>query len=134
LKVLIDNNLSPHIATAMHVLVAPHGHQVVALREKFPANTPDEVWIKALGDEGGWVVLSGDIRITRRTAERNAWRQSGLIGFFLSSGLGKLDPLLQTARLLMWWDRLVAQAQLVEGGAIFQLPVNPGSKLRQLPY
>jgi magnesium-transporting ATPase (P-type) len=31
-------------------------------------------------------------------------------------------------------DRLLAQAQLVEGGAIFQLPINAGSKLRQLPY
>jgi hypothetical protein len=40
----------------------------------------------------------------------------------------------QTARLLMWWDKLVAQTDLIKGGAIFQLPINPGSRLRQLPY
>jgi hypothetical protein len=28
----------------------------------------------------------------------------------------------------------VAQVALVEGGAIFQLPINVGSKLKQLPY
>ena len=134
MKVLVDHNLSPHIASAIDALVDPRGHKVVALRKKFPQNTDDEVWIRALGQEGGWVVISGDVRIAKKPAERNAWRQSGLIGFFLAPGWRKFDPLIQTARLLMWWETLVAQAQLVEGGAIFQLPINPGSKLKQLPY
>jgi hypothetical protein len=133
-KVLIDNDLSPHIASAINALVEPLGHQVIALRSKFLANTEDVDWIKALGDEGGWVVISGDNNITRRVAERQAWRQARLTGFFLMPAWRKCDPLIQTARLLMWWDNLVAQAQLVEGGAIFQLPFNSGSKLRALPY
>jgi hypothetical protein len=107
---------------------------VIALRRKFAQNTADVVWIEALGKEGGWVVISGDANITRRGAERKAWRQTGLIGFFLAPGWRKLDPLLQTARLLMWWEKLVAQAGLVEGGAVFQLPIYSGSRLRQLPY
>jgi hypothetical protein len=133
-KVLIDNDLSPHIASAINALVEPLGHQVVALRSKFPSNTEDVDWIKALGEEGGWVVISGDNNITRRVAERQAWRQARLTGFFFMPAWRKFDPLIQTARLLMWWDNLVAQVQLVEGGAIFQLPINPGSKLRALPY
>jgi hypothetical protein len=134
LKVLIDHNLSPHIAVAMNALVAPRGHEVRALRAKFPPNAEDVDWMRTLGREGGWAVISGDIRITRNAAERQAWREAALIGFFMAPGWRKLDPLHQTARLLMWWDRLVAQVALVEGGAIFQLPINPGSKLRQLPY
>lgn len=134
MKVLIDNDLSIHIAVAINALVEPHGHQVVALRRKFAADTEDVVWIEALGREGGWVAISGDVSITRRAAERHAWRQAGLVGFFLAPGWRKFDPLIQTARLLMWWDKLVAQASLVGGGAIFQLPINAGSRLRQLPY
>ena len=134
MRFLIDNDLSPHIAAAINPLVEPHGHQVTALRRKFAENAEDVVWIEALGREGGWVVISGDSNITRRAAERNAWRQARLVGFFLAPGWRKLDPLQQTARLLMWWDRIVAQAGLVEGGAIFQLSINPGSRLRQLPY
>jgi len=134
LKVLIDNDQSPHIAAAINALVEPHGHQVVALRKKFAKDTEDVVWIGALGREGGWVAISGDVNITRRAAERHAWRQAGLVGFFLAPGWRKFDPLIQTARLLMWWDKLVAQVGLVEGGAIFQLPINSGSRLRQLPY
>jgi hypothetical protein len=133
-KLLIDSDLSPHIASAINALVEPRGHEVVALRRRFPPETVDEVWIRRLGEEGGWAVVSGDTGITRRAAERAAWRQARLVGFFLMPGRRKYDPLIQTARLLMWRDRLVAQAQLVEGGAIFQLPINAGSKLRQLPY
>lgn len=134
MKLLIDNDLSPHIAVAINALVEPHGHRVTALRKKFAADTQDVVWIRVLGQEGGWTVVSGDSGITRRAAERRVWRQAGLVGFFLAPGWRKLDPLHQAARLLMWWERLVAQANLVEGGAIFQLPINPGSRLRQLPY
>lgn len=134
MKVLIDNDLSPHIAAAINALVEPHGHRVIALRSEFPSDTEDLFWIEALGREVGWTVVSGDANITRRVAERNAWRQAGLVGFFLAPGWRKLDPLIQTARLLMWWDKLVAQTDLIKGGAIFQLPINPGSRLRQLPY
>jgi hypothetical protein len=134
LKVLLDHNLSPHIAAAMDALVRPRGHQVVALQKRFPPHTADEVWIRALGQEGGWVVISGDVRITKNAAERNAWRQAGLIGFFLMPVWRKYDPLGQTARLLLWWEKLVVQAQLVKGGAIYQLPINVGNKLKQLPY
>jgi hypothetical protein len=133
-KVLIDNDLSPHIAAAINALVEPQGHHVIALRRKFPPDTEDIVRIKALGEDGGWVVISGDAGITRRAAERQAWRQAKLIGFFVMPSWRKLNPLIQTARLLLWWDSLVAQAQLVEGGAIFQLPVKSSSRLRQLPY
>lgn len=134
MKVLIDNDLSPHIAVAINALVEHEGHHVIALRKKFPPNTDDAVWIEALGEDGGWVVISGDTSITRRAAERQAWRQAKVIGFFVMPGRRKLNPLIQTARLLMWWDSLVAQARLVEGGAIFQLPVKSSSRLRQLPY
>src|SRR5262249_40974974 len=105
LRVLIDNDLSSHIA-AINALVEPCGQQVVALRRKFAASTEDVVWIEALGRESGGVVISGDASITRRAAERRAWRQAALVGFFLAPGWRKLDPLIQTARLLMWWGQI----------------------------
>jgi hypothetical protein len=35
---------------------------IVALREKFAANVPDVEWIEALSIEGGWAVLTKDLR------------------------------------------------------------------------
>jgi hypothetical protein len=132
LKVLVDNNLSPLLARAIHLLVAPDGDQVVALRQRFPANTPDEVWISALGVEGGWSVQSGDVRIARRPTEKLAWHQSRLKGFFLAPAWSKFSNLEKTARLLLWWPKLRDQERLAGPGAIFQLPINSGSRLSQL--
>ena len=132
MKVLVDNNLSPLFAQSIHVLVEPDGDEVVALRHRFPANTPDDVWISALGAAGGWSVLSGDVRITRRPTERLAWHQSRLKGFFLAPAWSKLTNLEKTARLLLWWPKLRIQERLVGPGAIFQLPINAGSRLSQV--
>ena len=132
MKVMLDNNLSPLIASAINVLVQPHGHSIVALRHKFDPKTPDEDWIRILGNEREWSVISGDVKITKNPAERAAWRQTDLIGFFFAPAWHKLKPMHQTARLLLWWESLVTQVKLVEGGALFQLPINAGSKLRQL--
>lgn len=82
MKVMIDNDISPHIAAAIHALVEPRGSSVVALRKKFKANTAVVDWIKALGQEGGWSVISNNIRITKVAVERHAWRQTDLVGYF----------------------------------------------------
>lgn len=91
MKVLLDNNISPLVARAIDVLVRPEGDGVVALRDRFAPETPDVTWIKALGRE--WIVISGDVRITRRAAERAAWRSSGLVGFFLAPGWSKFKTI-----------------------------------------
>lgn len=135
MKALLDNNLSPLLARAIAILVEPSGHEVVALRDKYPANAKDEDWIVELGRQaGGWVVISGDIKIAKRPSEREAWRSSALIGFFLAPAWSGLTNIERAARLLLWWPKIVAQADLIAPGAIFQLPVNAGSKMRQLKW
>jgi hypothetical protein len=130
LKVLFDHNLAPRIARAINVLVEP-ADMVVPLRDKFAPDVTDFEWITELGREGGWVVVSGDRRISRNRAEREAWRASRLTGFFLSRGLHKTPVLKQSARLLVLWDTMRTQHSLVEPGAIFELPMR-SNKLRQI--
>ena len=64
-------------------------HQVFALHQKFPANTPD-VWINTLNHEGGWAVLTKDLRIRTRPHERAELDNSRIIYFFLSGGWRKI--------------------------------------------
>jgi hypothetical protein len=70
----------------------------------------DEQWIKALSNEGGWIVISADRRITRSRIEAQAFRTSTLIGFFLSSGLYKSPVVKQMERILALWDTIEKQA------------------------
>ncbi|MGN6100593.1 MAG: hypothetical protein ACTHOR_05525 [Devosia sp.] len=132
MKLLLDNNLSPKVTRAIHELIKGEGSQAVALRDRFEAETPDIEWISALGREGGWAVISGDQQITRNRAERAAWLQTTLVGFFLEPALARLDPLPQTARLILWLPVLERQLGLIRGPALFALPLRSTSRLRQL--
>lgn len=135
MKLLVDNNIAPAIAEAVNVLVKSDGHEVISLRTKFGrGDVADTEWIVSLAEEGGWSVLSGDIRITKRKAEKEAWRASKLKGFFLAPGWADYNNIERSWRLLRWWPKLVEAEQLVGPGAIFQLPVNASSKLHQLNY
>lgn len=133
MKLLMDNNIAPILAEAVQVLVAPDGHVVQSLRAKFGrGDVPDTVWIGQLASEGGWSVLSGDMRITKRKAEKEAWRASKLKGFFLAPAWANYNNIERCWRLLRWWPKLVDAEQLFAPGAIFQLPINTSSKLHQI--
>ena len=62
--------MSPRLAKALDALFVEH--QIVALRDKFPANVTDVDWITALDREGGWTVVTKDIGIRQRPHERAA--------------------------------------------------------------
>jgi predicted nuclease of predicted toxin-antitoxin system len=81
----IDNNLSPRIARALDVLEGEHGEKVVHLKDKFQQDATDEYWMRSLGTEKNWIVITCDKRISRNPHEIRAWQESGLIVFFLKS-------------------------------------------------
>jgi PIN like domain len=128
-NVLFDHNISFRIARALNELFDQH--TIIALSEKFAKNTPDTIWIPELSKDGHWVVISGDRRITRNQAEYNAFRNSRLIGFFLSKGLGKAPVTKQAERLLALWPTIETLATTVGHGAMFELPMK-SSRVDQL--
>ncbi len=130
MKVLIDENLPPALARSLAALFVGR-HEIVHLRDRFGPAVTDVEWITALGREGRWVVISGDRRITRNRAELQAFRNSRLIGFFLSRGLHKAKTIKQMERILALWETIETQAGLVQGGAMFELPMTT-SQLRQI--
>ncbi len=130
MKIVIDENLSKALARALQALFVEE-HQIIHLREKFGPKVTDSTWIRALGDEGRWIVISADRRITRNKAEYNAFRSSRLIGFFLSAGLYKASLVKQTERILALWENIIVLSAQMEGGAMFELPTR-SSRIRQL--
>jgi hypothetical protein len=128
-KVLVDEHLPPRLARALNELFGPKD-EVVALRERFGTGVQDVQWIEALNQEGRWVVISADRRITRNRAEFHAFRKSRLIGFFLSKGLYKSPLARQAERIIGLWSDIAALAERVEGGAMFELPVK--ARIKQL--
>lgn len=129
MRFFLDNCLSPKFARALDALEGGEGHRVHHLVDKFPdrRDIPDREWIRALAEERDWVIVSGDPRITRNAAEREAWLESGLTAFFLGKGWMTVRLWDQAWKLVQWWPRITDQAAKVQPPAGFVIPVR-GSK------
>lgn len=107
MKVLIDHNISPHIARALGCIAAPHGHQVSAKSDRFDTSTSvtDVEWFGILRREGGWAFVSDDQRIFKHPIERTAMIGARVIGSFFEPAWRKRNvrEYERTARLLLWW-------------------------------
>ncbi len=125
----MDANLSPHLARALGALCAPDGNVVEHIRDKFPHSTPDVEWIAALAKEGGWVIISQD-RFHKNPLEKEALRLAGLTVFVLKRSWVGQKNWEKASRLVRWWPRIVEQADLVTGGAVFEVPYKFSGKGR----
>ena len=127
MKFFLDNNLPPSWAEALNALSGTEKHSVHHLRTKFPRNVTDVEWINTLASEGGWTIISGDLRISRNQHERQAWLKSGMVAFFLTKGWRSLKFWDQTWRIVRWWPNILQQSELVIAPAGFEVPDNYGS-------
>jgi hypothetical protein len=121
-KFLIDNNLPPALARALHALCEPADHSVTHLREKFAPNTKDSDWIETLSRESGWSVVTHDK--LNKGLEREALRRAGLIVFFLDKGWSNHQFWGIAHNLVRWWPRIIEQSEGIKGGAAFKVPYN----------
>lgn len=131
MKVLIDNDLPPRLASALQIIFEIDGDEVVSLREKFGReNVKDAEWITQLGKEGRWAVLSADRRIARQRPSRELFIGAGLVGFFLPPSLQRQPLHRQAARVIGIWPALRDQVRLNANGC-FEMPAK-GTRFRQI--
>jgi hypothetical protein len=115
LRLLIDHNISPALARSLQHLFPEH--LIVALRDRFKPDVTDVEWISELDGEGGWAVLTKDIRLRTRPHERMALDRR-IVYFFLTGAWRKYSVPETAARLirlvpLMATERCVSQIRVV---------------------
>jgi PIN like domain len=92
-------------------------HEVIHIKDKFGrGDLPDEEWIRALGAEGKWSILSGDTNIAKKRPSREILLSNNLVGFFPAPAVMKLDLAKKTARILYLWDVIEQQSNIVSRG------------------
>lgn len=126
MKFFIDNNLPPALAHALNALSKPDDHSVFHLKDRYPADTKDTLWINGLSKEGGWVVITHDQ--LNKGLEREALRQAGLLVFFLDKSWKNHQFWEKAYQLVRWWPRIIEQAGGIQGGAAFKVKWNFSGK------
>jgi hypothetical protein len=124
LRFFLDNCISAHIAEAIRCLARIQDYEIAHLREKFPEDTVDLDWIPALAEEGGWVIVSGDPKISRDKAERAAWHESGMTAFFFNEPFARKRFWKQAEIVVRWWPEIVLMARKAPKGSGFLVPWN----------
>jgi PIN like domain len=131
LNFLLDNNLPPPLARALNELSKREGHTVVHLSDKFPPSTPDIEWVKALKDEGDWVVVSQD-QFKKSDLEKQAFRQAGLTVFCLAKHWSKARYWDKAHQIVRWWPDIIEQSERLMGGAALRVPWQYRGRFEQI--
>ena len=130
MKLLVDHNLPPWLASALNEIFKPD-HTIIALREKFGrSDLKDEDWIPRLGREGGWAVVSADMNIAKKKPSRDLFVAAGLVGFFFSPAMQKWALHRQAARVLTIWPQMISHMNTTANG-VFEMPAS-GTKFRTI--
>ena len=132
----LDNNLPPNWAAVLSACSKGQLHHlavgdVVHLRDRFPANTPDIAWMAELGKEKNWTIISGDAFRKANGAERKVLREQKLSVFVLQSAWSSHPYWDKTAQLVHWWPRIVEQSAAVDSIAM-EVPWLTRGRFKQL--
>ncbi len=84
IKILVDENLSEHLADGLNEIQRPmdNGIEVVSMKSIFGKGIKDEDWIPKWGKKDG-IFLSADINISRTRHLANLLQQNDFGAFFL---------------------------------------------------
>ena len=99
-------------------------HHVVHLKDGFPGDVEDVVWMRALSREPELVIVTADVRISRNPHEIQAWREAGLTIFFLKPGWTNLAFWEQANKFTKCLPHLLKEAERAERGSAFVVAVN----------
>lgn len=121
MRFFLDNNVSPLHAKALRLYYESEGHEFCHLLDRFPADTPDPNWISELAQEGDWIIISGDSRISTHPANRRAWHESGLTAFFLGEPWPREPRAKQAEALLGFFPSILMKARQHPRGFGFHL-------------
>lgn len=113
-----DNDISFRIVAALNELV--HTDELMALRDRFPVDAPDTVWIPEAG-KNGWVVISRDHNQRRRDTEHKALRQHGVRALYIRHGGQQETLFADAARIIKNWPKISAWGAACKPGELARL-------------
>jgi PIN like domain len=114
-----DNTFPPQLAKILVILGVDARH----LQDDFPPDTLDVDWIPEVGKRG-WVVVTGDRRISKKPPERKALQEANVIAVFMSKGFTSKKIFDIVASFVKWWPEIEYAVSRVKPGTSLEVGVN----------
>jgi PIN like domain len=121
-KFFFDNSVAPKVAKILNGFLSPE-HQVVHVRERFPAGGDDSAWMTQLAKEESWIIVTAEAR-TGNPHEIEAWKESNHTVFSLEPGWLQLDFWEQAQKFVKCFPEIIKNAERAAPGASFTVSVN----------
>ncbi len=115
MRFFIDNNLSRGLANGMRAF----GEDVIHITEIFPEDADDTEYLPRVGSEG-WFLVTRDLRIRYRPAEKMALQQHQVGAFFMGGKNLNRCQLIQ--QLVRNWPRMKELAGKTNVPFAFRVP------------
>ena len=120
MRFFFDNMVPPGVPPYLQSLSKEH--QIIHKKERFPRDTPDEVWINDLAGDGHWNIVTADLGIASVAHIAEALSQAGHTAFFLTKGWGNLPTKeISWKYPKAWWQIEEAASKPVHKGAWFKI-------------
>ena len=81
-------------------------------------------WMRALGSEEDWIIVTADMRIGKNPHEIAAWKEAGHTIFFLKPGWLKMRFWDQAQKFVKCFPQIITTAQRAKPGTSFLVFVN----------
>lgn len=114
-----DNTFPPQLVTILKALKVDARH----LQEDFAADTPDVDWLPEVGKRG-WIVVTGDRRISKKPPERKALEEANVIAVFMAKGFTSKPIFDLVASFIKWWPDIERAVAHVKPGTSLEVSVN----------
>lgn len=129
----IDENISPHIASALNHLakICSENHTVLHAREvNGGPGMRDEEWLEHLQKSGkAWIILSKD-RFQKGDPERFAFENCEITTINLGNDWKKIKAWETALRLIEWWPTISKEVLNTPSPTHYDLPCKKPAKLK----
>jgi PIN domain-containing protein len=127
LKVALDEHIPPALIEALQSLARGgeiSGHILCSARDYSPGpRAPSDIpWIRRYMDDGGEILISGEVKMRSMPEYRAGISASGAKAYYLPRRFNQWDMARRTGFILSWWTRIVEHAATVEPGECWIIP------------
>ena len=114
-----DNTFPPQLVKILKILNVEAHH----LQDDFAPETQDVEWLPEVGRRG-WVVVTGDRRISKKPPERKALEEANVIAVFMAKGFTGKQIFDLVASFIKWWPDIERAVERVKPGTALEVSVN----------